>query len=227
MKQFRQVPAQSVCARCASLFVYFRRTKARMYCAHCIEPLKDENNKFYNTWAKVRTHAGRGRGARGKSMTLPAIRHEQQVSRFTPDQTDLIKRTIRDEQSGCLIWTGHKHTFGYGLIFRNNKTEYVHRVIIDAPSGLVVRHACDNPACINPEHLSLGTQADNIADAVKRNRIARGNKLPQSKLTPELAEAIRLEYAAGGVSQEALGKKYGVHQVRISQVVRGKTWAKN
>lgn len=136
----------------------------------------------------------------------------------------LVKRTIRDELTDCLIWTGAKNSLGYGVVERGGVNRYVHRIVAGATPGTVVRHTCDNPSCINPFHLLIGTQAENIADAVRRGRIARGNKLPQSKLSPEIAEAIRAEYASGGVSQAYLGKKYGVHQVRISQIVRGKSW---
>jgi hypothetical protein len=151
----------------------------------------------------------------------------QLATQFGPEQVDLIKRTTRDEKAGCLIWMGAKNSLGYGVVERGGINLYVHRLVVGAAPGDVVRHACDNPPCINPEHLQIGTQADNIADAVRRGRIARGNQLPQAKLSPEIAEAIRSEYAAGGVSQARLGKKYGVHQVRISQIVRGKSWAKN
>lgn len=161
-------------------------------------------------------------------MNAVALRADLAPStRFSPDQVDLIKRTIPNSETGCLMWTGAKNSLGYGVVERGGINRYVHRLIVSAPKGAVVRHTCDTPGCINPDHLLLGTQADNVADAVRRGRVARGNKLPQSKLSQEIAAAIRREYATGAVSQAHLGQKYGVHQVRISQIVRGESWAAN
>lgn len=64
----KTIPDQAICGRCAKLFVYFRRNKHRVYCRPCIEPLKDENNRFYNHWAKVRRHEAR-RNAREAHAT--------------------------------------------------------------------------------------------------------------------------------------------------------------
>ena len=135
----------------------------------------------------------------------------------------LLARTKADEK--CLLWIGAKNSLGYGVVERSGVNRYVHRIIADAPPGVIVRHTCDNPSCINPDHLLLGTQAENVADAVQRGRIARGNALPQSKLSAELVKSIRAEYASGGVSQSKLAAKYGVHQMSISRVVRGATWS--
>src|SRR5690606_24199021 len=91
----------------------------------------------------------------------------------------------------------------------------------DIPEGMSVLHRCDNPACVNPEHLFLGTQADNVADAVAKGRIAKGDRLPQTVLTEEqVREAIDL-IVAGKATLMALAERYGVSMATLNSAVRG------
>jgi hypothetical protein len=87
-------------------------------------------------------------------------------------------------------------------------------------------HRCDTPACINPEHLFLGTAKDNTADMIKkgRNRPPYGNHNARSKLSIEIAQQIRRAYASGGTSYFKLSQLYGVTPTAIQQVVRNLTW---
>ena len=99
----------------------------------------------------------------------------------------------------------------------------------DIPDGMLVLHSCDNPACINPEHLFLGTQSDNIMDALKKKRYKsnwphrKGSDNPWAKTTEADVLSIRSEYAAGA-RQVDLASKYGLHQTTISDIVRRKIW---
>ena len=104
------------------------------------------------------------------------------------------------------MWLAHRlaYEFTYGPI----------------PSKMHVCHRCDNPPCCNPEHLFLGTAKDNARDMVDKGRFVN-NSL---KLTPEQVAAIRAEYAAGGVTQEALAKRYGVTRGNIGMIIRGVNW---
>jgi DNA-binding transcriptional regulator YiaG len=90
--------------------------------------------------------------------------------------------------------------------------------------GLVVRHDCDNPACINPEHLSLGTQADNIADAIARgrarHRTPEGTEHHAAKLTDEVVRAIRQSTDSARVAAE----RFGVSRGTVKDVRRRRTW---
>jgi ribosome-binding protein aMBF1 (putative translation factor) len=103
----------------------------------------------------------------------------------------------------------------------------------------MVLHRCDNPPCVNPDHLSLGTAADNAADRDAKGRSGtagernhnrqfpervRGAKNPNAKLTNAVVAAIRARYRDGGISQQALGDEYGVTQVQVSRIVRGRAW---
>ncbi|WP_430408245.1 HNH endonuclease [Gordonia amicalis] len=89
----------------------------------------------------------------------------------------------------------------------------------EIPEGQVVRHRCDNPPCINPAHLELGTHADNSADAVDRRRTATWNRRPH-KLTDAEVEHIRARYMSGGISQRALAEDYDICQQLVSHLVR-------
>lgn len=87
--------------------------------------------------------------------------------------------------------------------------------------GCPVCHRCDNPPCINPAHLFLGTFADNSLDAVRKRRIANGERKVH-KLTDAQVREIRLRYMAGGITQKDLGLKYGVSQQLVGLIVSGR-----
>jgi hypothetical protein len=93
----------------------------------------------------------------------------------------------------------------------------------DVPRSISVCHTCDNPLCVNPAHLFLGTQVDNNNDRIAKGRNSRmpGQSNPAAKLTPAQVVEIRNRYAAGGVTQWGLADEYGVKQAQISRIVRG------
>jgi hypothetical protein len=117
----------------------------------------------------------------------------------------------------CWEWTGPRHAFGYGrqhhLCAHRMMYEHVHGPI---PDGLFVCHTCDNPPCVNPAHLFLGTPADNMQDMARKGRSRPG----RAKLTAEDVEAIRSASARGDSRQE-LGQRFAVTPDHIGQIVRG------
>ena len=85
-----------------------------------------------------------------------------------------------EKNEGCWIWTGSKSKLGYGYFQINNKTKYAHRVSKELrhgsiAEGLVVCHKCDNPSCVNPDHLFIGTMKDNMLDKMKKGRGRNNN----------------------------------------------------
>lgn len=137
---------------------------------------------------------------------------------------------------GCWEWTGRaKSNKGYGQIGlggRGAKQELVHRFSYQLhkgpiPEGLVVMHACDNPRCVNPDHLSLGTPSDNIKDAVRKGRwksvppLHCGEQQHSSKLTAEIVREIR---GNPDLPTKHWAEKYGVAQSSIRKVKACQTW---
>lgn len=126
----------------------------------------------------------------------------------------------------CWLWTGGRGRREYGQITANKTTYRAHRCAWEIangpiPDGLVVRHTCDNPPCVNPRHLLLGTFADNNRDKVERGRSLTGERHPLCKLSDLDVAIIRRKHAAGN-TQVALSAEYGVRQGYISKLVTGK-----
>lgn len=135
---------------------------------------------------------------------------------------------VRMASSGCLEWQGNRLAAGYGRIHLNGVMARAHRVAWQLcrgaiPEGLCVLHECDNPPCVNPVHLFLGTHADNAADRDRKGRQAKGERQGLAKLTCEKVKRIRqLLYA--GHSQRSLGREFQVSNYVIFAIKHRKTW---
>ena len=132
----------------------------------------------------------------------------------------------RVESTGCWIWTGalHKGWGSYGTCGQG----YAHRLSWkihhgDIPPGLYVCHRCDNPPCVNPDHLFLGNAVENMRDAVDKGRVPRGERHCCAKLTERAVRLIRRR-AANGELQVSLAAEFGVTQSAIHLVVRRMRW---
>ena len=138
--------------------------------------------------------------------------------------------------SGCWLWTACKSRGTYGLFFHEGKGQVAHRVawqliVGPIPKGIQLCHNCpggDNPSCVNPAHLFLGTQQDNILDCVKKGRWhphkLLGTSNPNSKLTPPDVIAIR-ELASQGISFREIGRRFGVGHNTVGGIVRREWYA--
>jgi hypothetical protein len=132
---------------------------------------------------------------------------------------------------GCWAWQAAKTPLGYGFIKINGRMVGAHRAswLIyrgEIPPGKNILHECDNPNCVNPNHLSVGTQSKNISDMVKRGRgrIPRGEGHYLTRLTNADVVDIRGKYANGNVTQRELAKEYGVDRSSISKICSRKNW---
>ena len=137
----------------------------------------------------------------------------------------------------CWLWTGMQMRTGHGyfpvcvMSWKGPawRHEAAHRVayglcVKPIPSGMYVLHTCDNGACVRPDHLRLGSQKENMADASTRKRVRHGSAHPEAKLTEQIVATIRQAYANGGQTENALAVKYGVSWSAIGQILRGNTW---
>lgn len=141
------------------------------------------------------------------------------------------------ERGVCWPWTGSTDEFGYGVMTWNGKRGVgAHRIAWflehgDWPApGLDVCHHCDNPPCCNPACFFLGSQADNNRDARTKGRafifpVYQGSNHGRALVTDAQVAEIRTLYAAGGIRQSDLARRYGVGQTQISQIVRGAAWS--
>jgi hypothetical protein len=131
------------------------------------------------------------------------------------------------DENGCHIWQGYKNQDGYGSVRDDSKMVLTHRVAYahkhgPIPPWLMVCHDCGDRACINPDHLYLGTAKDNAADMVRHGNAGtqKGEGIGNSKLTEREVLAIR----ASDMSGVGLARLYGVTNANITAVRNRKTW---
>lgn len=128
---------------------------------------------------------------------------------------------------GCWLWLRTIAKEGYGLSFKFG-VETTHRLAYrvfkgEIPERMCVCHRCDTKPCINPDHLWLGTNTDNVRDRDLKNHTARGEKHWKAKLTEtDVKEIIRLHLE--GLSQTTIAKRFTVSKVQIHYIVRGRYW---
>jgi hypothetical protein len=132
--------------------------------------------------------------------------------------------------SGCVEWDGYRMNMGYGELGFKGRKILAHRLSWvlhngKPADGMEVCHKCDNPACVNPEHLFLGTHADNMRDchAKGRNGFCHGSKSGMAK-TNEAAVLQILRLRSEGAETKELGRMFGLSIGALYQIFRGDTW---
>ncbi len=134
-----------------------------------------------------------------------------------------IESRIQRRPDGCWVWLGTKSDNGYGRLRiggkRAGRWHRVHRLMYEEvvgpiPEGLQVCHRCDNPPCVNPEHLFLGTPADNMADKILKGRASTLSKRAYSHdIRKQVGEVVA-----------RLAQKYGVSEATVRRIASGKGW---
>lgn len=141
---------------------------------------------------------------------------------------------VDQKGDGCWLWQGSVFQgTGYGRMKIHQKTYRSHRLAWvltngSIPDGLYVCHRCDVPLCCRPDHLFLGTPAENYADMVAKGRRAEfvaGEGHGKHRLTASDVLDIRQSYEAGGISMRKLGAMYGVHLATIHLIITRRNWA--
>lgn len=141
-----------------------------------------------------------------------------------------------EPNTGCWIWTGERSPYGYGLLsLKTEKNKYksikAHRFSYETykgkiPPNYLVCHKCDNPPCVNPEHLFIGTYLDNNRDKIKKNRhnMPKGSAHNRAILTENDVLKIRSEYKKTYGFCSKMAKIYCVDRDTIWNVVNNRTW---
>lgn len=167
-----------------------------------------------------------------------------------PDTRRFLER-ISVDAGGCWLWAGSKYRSGYGAFWMRGKNYRAHRAAWtllrgQIPDGMLICHRCDTPQCVNPDHLFLGTSADNNFDRDSKGRhgfsapknpasgerngartkpeqVRRGSQINTCKLNEQAVRLIR-ERHASGTSARTLAKELGMHRTTIDDLVARKTW---
>lgn len=174
----------------------------------------------------------------GMVATRRARRHRTKLILYQR-RTPMQMKSITDKEwflsrvaqgDGCWMWQRSLDAHGYGQTWFRRKVSKAHRVawtvlVGEIPEGLHVLHKCDNPPCVNPDHLFLGTNQDNIRDRLSKNRPrggVRGASHRSAKLSWDQVEEIRRRYIWG--NGRALGREFGVTHASIVRIVNKTGW---
>ncbi len=153
-------------------------------------------------------------------------------------------KVVKADGAACWHWKGAMISTGYGELNVNGTPVLAHRIMWELcngpiPPSMEICHICDVPDCVRPDHLFLGTHADNMADMARKGKgfygcqnvmIAHPEKRhwgecnPQAKLTREQVKLIRQEYKPGSVTMQTLAERYSVCRQIIGKIIRGKLW---
>lgn len=149
-----------------------------------------------------------------------------------------------EQTDSCWIWRGSRSANGYGKLTVDRRTRSAHRFAWEQtygpiPAGLYVLHRCDVRACVRPEHLFLGTAADNAADAIAKGRWTtgarngsvrhpesrpRGERHPMARLTERQVAEIRARRDEGAMYRE-IGEEFGISKSTVFAIVSGRIWS--
>jgi len=170
-------------------------------------------------------------------LPVAKIENNMKLRKQNPrKKKEMESKIIKDPKTGCWNWTGSKDKDGYPTIqmpnpnrgkFRATRIAYeIYKGI--KPGKLLVCHHCDNPPCINPDHLFLGTAKDNAQDCKNKGRHnpVRGEDRPQSKLTEKQVLEIRniTSKFPKPMTDEEIGEKYNIHPGYVSLINTRKRW---
>ena len=172
-----------------------------------------------------------------RGLCQPHYQAARRAKRLPPG--DHLTRTLEErfwakvrlDEDGCWEWTAHRDRKGYGALGRGGAVVKAHRLSWELhngpiPIGMAVCHACDNPPCVRPDHLFLGTIGDNNRDMQLKGRASGGTRGEQQHLSVLTADDVReiRARAAAGEPHRSIGATYGVVKSTISKIVTGKNW---
>lgn len=147
-------------------------------------------------------------------------------------------RHVEVSENSCWMWTGHKNKQGYGRIMCSGRTLYrAHRISYlirhgNLPSDKLILHTCDNPSCVNPDHLIAGTHKQNMQDCIRKGRRTarplssyhRGEKNVRSKLKANTVLRI-VNLRSNGMQIDVIARRISHSYASVCDVLLGRTWS--
>lgn len=137
---------------------------------------------------------------------------------------------LASETDECIVWPFSRDAKGYAMFaLPGYKSRRGHRLIYQIATGEtlgheeLVMHSCDNPPCLNPRHLSKGTNADNLGDMVRKGRSHHGQRHYMTRLSEDQARQVR-ELRRRGVPSTAVAEQFGISASSVRSIASGETW---
>jgi hypothetical protein len=149
--------------------------------------------------------------------------------------SDIFNRGLGETtETGCILWGGPRRKNSYGQIaqkigpskYRMIRAHRASWILTHGPipDGQQVCHRCDNPICVNVDHLFLGTFFENMQDKLSKGRQAKGESSPFSRLTEDVVRDIRRSYVPGRVTMKQLADQFGISLANVSHIIHRRTW---
>ena len=141
---------------------------------------------------------------------------------------------VNMQENDCWLWTGAKTRGGYGhfrmfisnvwKMYKAHRFSYEHFNNVKLENDVLVCHKCDNPCCVNPDHLFIGNAQENVTDKVSKGRHKYGRKLGNSWLSQEIADKIRLTYSIGEYTMKQVGEMFNTSASQVERIINNKIW---
>lgn len=184
--------------------------------------------ELYHEEGLTQREIGDRYGVTGGAISVQMLKHGIK-SRITRSPEASFVKKVEPKKCGCWEWTAATTDFGYGQFYYDGYMQVAHRVAYEFvkghPGDLCVCHHCDNPPCVRPSHLFLGTREDNNRDAAQKGRKPKGEEHHFSDLSRSQAEEIKKRLLSGESSRKEIAAEYGISTDHAYCIKTGRRWS--